>query len=113
MKPHDHTMSLADMKPHVTACCQRHALRISLIVRCLARVSGLGQYGRSFKDMPSCRLDKFSRRFRETYPQVDDMLSATARASLLLLAFLMQCDTALIECGHALVNKLRRKSGNT
>ena len=70
-------------------------------------------FAREFEAMPYCRLDKFSRQFRALYPTVSQMLSSAARATLLLLAFIMHCDTALIECGHALVNKMRRPAGQT
>ena len=51
--------------------------------------------------------------FRVAFPDPAEMLSSAATAVLLLLAWLLFVDTSSIECGHAMVMKLRRQVGKT
>ena len=51
-----------------------------------------------FLDQPECMLDEFSRRFRELFPCVEQLLSDKVRGILVALGLLVRLSIARVEC---------------
>lgn len=64
----------------------------------------------SLESLPDCLVDEFTRRFREMFSSPEALRSWKCRGVLVMLGRLLRLDITRIECRHAMLRTLVRKS---